>query len=657
MTTKICAFCGQEFIPTNGMQKFCKRPHMMNCVICGKSYLIPDKRLKEKDFSKTCSVECRKLLRQQTNLQKYGVSNAQASDIVKEKTKATNLQKYGTVAPAQNAQILQKIHATNRERYGCDYVQSNRDVRSKTENTMNAKYGVRCPLQNADILAKTKQTNLSRYGKENPMQVDSIKQRFEQRYKAKTGFNQPWCNPAVKSKSHDTLMKNYGVSFPLQSDTIKQRLVRTSLLRYKTANPIQNPEVKAKARQTMIARYGKPHYSSTEEFKRRQLETMQNTFGVDYYPQLASWKAARMKDPSKLSNLMEFDADPVGYISKYYTDKPSLSELANSCGVGTEAISTRLVKHNCQDKVAYVRSTMEREVTNYLQSIVPDIHIIHDDRTIIKPYEIDLYLPDYHIGIECNPTVSHNSTCDFWDPDRAPTPYNYHKKKTDMCETAGVFLFHLFGWEWEHRKDIIKSMLSNLLQITPNKYYARNLMIRDVSKHDAQEFLEVNHRQGKSGSMVRLGLYTNSGELISLMTFSKLRYTIGKNDRDGWELVRFCNKLNTTVCGGASKLFKYFIKQYNPTYIRSYSDRAHTRGNLYRTLGFIAKSVSDPNYVWVDSYSDKAYHRINAQKRHIKKFLNDDNIDLSQTENEIMSSHGYLKVFDSGTVRWEWQSL
>lgn len=141
------------------------------------------------------------------------------------------------------------------------------------------------------------------------------------------------------------------------------------------------------------------------------------------------------------------------------------------------------------------------------------------------------------------------------------------------------------------------------------------------------------------------------------MTFGKMRSSIGtgKEDlSDCWELIRFCSLLNTSVVGGASKLFKYFVHTYSPVRIRSFSDRAHTKGNLYLTLGFTEIRRSDPGYVWVDLATDKAYHRVNAQKQNLKRFLNDDTIDLTKTEREIMVDHGYVMVPDSGTITWEW---
>ena len=54
--------------------------------------------------------------------------------------------------------------------------------------------------------------------------------------------------------------------------------------------------------------------------------------------------------------------------------------------------------------------------------------------------------------------------------------------------------------------------------------------------------------------------------------------------------------------------------------------------------------------------NDIPYHRINAQKQNIKKFLKDDNIDLSKSERQIMTEHNFVRVFDSGTITWEWKS-
>lgn len=305
--------------------------------------------------------------------------------------------------------------------------------------------------------------------------------------------------------------------------------------------------------------------------------------------------------------------------------------------------------------IKYTLSYMEDEVVSLLQNICSDIIIHRHCRNLIKPYEIGIYLPEYKLGIECNPTTTHNSSIGFLS--NPPISWNYHKMKTDMCESIGIFLFHIFGYEWVHRRNVIESMFRNLLGRNDRVIYARNCDVREVISSEAMKFLNENHRQGASPSNIKLGLYHNE-ELVSLMTFGSMRPTMGKdssNLEDCWELVRFCSILNTTIVGGASKLFAHFIKQYEPERIRSFSDRSHTKGRLYQLLGFHEIRRSNPSYVWVDIRKDKAYNRVNAQKSNIRRFLNDESIDLSHTEREIMEERGFVQVFDSGTITWEWK--
>lgn len=122
------------------------------------------------------------------------------------------------------------------------------------------------------------------------------------------------------------------------------------------------------------------------------------------------------------------------------------------------------------------------------------------------------------------------------------------------------------------------------------------------------------------------------------------------------ELTRFCTRLNTTCVGGASKLFKYFIENYHPSKVISFSDRSNTSGNVYNILGFEFDSYVDPGYVWVNLRTDVAYNRVMCQKRNLPKLFNED-IDIeSKTESQIMEDHGFAKVYNSGLIKWIYRS-
>jgi len=227
-----------------------------------------------------------------------------------------------------------------------------------------------------------------------------------------------------------------------------------------------------------------------------------------------------------------------------------------------------------------------------------------------------------------------------------------------LARDNGVFLFHIFGYEWVNKRNIIESMITNLLHKNNCRIGARNTYVCELSNSECNSFLLENHRQGSLVSRIRLGLrLKTTDELVSVMTFGRLRGTMGKSsdatNKDVWELSRFCNKLYTTVSGAASKLFNYFIEHYDYDEIISFSDVAHTRGSLYKTLGFTYDHITSPGYVWVNSDDSIYYHRVSCQKRNLRKLLNDASIDIvNNTEADIMSSHGFGKVYDSGVCKW-----
>ena len=210
---------------------------------------------------------------------------------------------------------------------------------------------------------------------------------------------------------------------------------------------------------------------------------------------------------------------------------------------------------------------------------------------------------------------------------------------------------HIWEDDWNYKKDIVKSMILNKLGKTPNKIFARKTEIKEINDNKlVREFLDINHIQGFVGSKVKIGLFFEN-ELVSLMTFGNRRVAMGKKltNKGEFELLRFCNKLNTNVIGGASKLFKYFIKNYNPIEITTYADRSFSQGELYRTLGFTFIGKTQPNYYYVINKHKK--HRFNFRKDILIK----QGFDSNKTEHEIMLERKIYRIYDSGNLKFEYQ--
>ena len=119
-------------------------------------------------------------------------------------------------------------------------------------------------------------------------------------------------------------------------------------------------------------------------------------------------------------------------------------------------------------------------------------------------------------------------------------------------------------------------------------------------------------------------------------------------DKDSYELTRFCNKLFVNVVGGASKLLKYFIENYSPSKIVTYSDNLISSGGLYDKLGFNFIHESKPGYWYL--VNGKREHRSNWTKKKLIKM----GLDPSLTEEQMMNEIGAVKIMNGGNKRWEY---
>lgn len=138
----------------------------------------------------------------------------------------------------------------------------------------------------------------------------------------------------------------------------------------------------------------------------------------------------------------------------------------------------------------------------------------------------------------------------------------YHYNKTKIALENGYRVINV--WDWDNVNIILNFIKNDKIRI-----FARKCILKEVSLKDANIFLNENHLQGTcKNQSIRIGLYYNN-ELVSIMTFGKLRY----NKNYKYELLRYCTKLGYIVNG---------------------KTKQHFTDNLLRQLG--ADKLIDTNY-------------------------------------------------------------
>lgn len=258
------------------------------------------------------------------------------------------------------------------------------------------------------------------------------------------------------------------------------------------------------------------------------------------------------------------------------------------------------------------------------------------DKVIIQNRCYDIYVKDSNTLIEINPTYSH--TCIdgavFEKKDR-----DYHKNKTELARKNGYKCINI--WSWDDNLKILNMFINK------QKLYAKKLLLKEIDKSIANDFLNLYHLQNSCyGNKVNLGLYLGD-DIIQVMTFGKPRY----NKNYQWELLRLCTKPCYYVVGGAERLFKYFVKNYNPESVISYCDVSKFEGKVYERLGFRLKEQTNPQKIW--SKSTKYITDNLLRQRGADQLIGTH--DGKGTDNEeIMIRECWLPVYDCGQKVFVW---
>jgi len=463
----------------------------------------------------------------------------------------------------------------------------------KKDKTMLDLYGVIHPCQNIDIMQKVKNTNNKKYGVDMPSQLLEFENKKKQTNLDKYGVEQPQQNKEIKNKSYKTMIEKYGVKTPIENVEIKEKIKNTCLSKYGVKNPFCSVDIRKKISETI-------NKNTIEKYKNKF-----NIVGIN---------------DDKYSILCE---------------KGHIYEINKS--LFNQRITYNVEICTICNPVGHFSSDSENKLFNFIKENYNG-EIIENDRSIINPYELDIYLPELNLAFEFNGLYWHSEL--YKDK-------NYHKIKSDLCLEKNIQLIHIWEDDWNHKQEIVKSMILNKIGESGEKIYARKCEIKEIIDNKLiRDFLNKNHLNGTSNASIKLGLFYEN-ELVSLITFGKKRKFMNSKSKEGeYELLRFCNKLNTNVIGGASKLFTHFIKNYNFTEITTYADRSYSNGNLYKILGFNFVSKTQPGYFYIVDGIRK--HRFGFRKDVLVK----EGYDTNKSEHEIMLERKIYRIYNSGNLKY-----
>lgn len=388
------------------------------------------------------------------------------------------------------------------------------------------------------------------------------------------------------------------------------------------------PSVKQKRKQTSLKRYGVEHHTKREEYREYQR------------------RKTVLKDKPRMKKAMiEKHGKAYPMQIDYLKDKIANTNLQRYGGNAPSSCKQiqQKIQQTCSNKYGsdffftsqkflslphdYTTSQSELEIKSFLDS--ENILYNTNDRSLIAPYELDIVIPDHNIAIEFNGLYWHSEKF----KDRL-----YHKIKTDLCESKGYQLLHIFEDEWVFKRSIVERMIKAKLGLLKDRVYARKCVVKSVDT-SYNKFLEDYHIQGKCMSSIALGLHDDN-ELVAVMAF-RIR------SKNTYELARFATSKH--VIGGFSKLLKYFQKNYDWNSIITFADRRYSDGGLYVKCGFGHVDTIPPDYSYI--IGNRRFHKFGFRHSSLSNKL--DNYDPSKSEHKNMFDNGFYRIYDSGKMKFQ----
>lgn len=435
------------------------------------------------------------------------------------------------------------------------------------------------------------------------------------------------CNKEVKHKTKKTMLERYGAD----RTSIKEKTKATCLSKFGSTSPLGNSNIIQKIKNTNINRYGHENAAKADSVKEKTKNTCLARYGT-YAPSMCG--SVQTKISNNHARSISGNLNDPNWLHNMHK-KHTLSEIANVLNVGCSIVSSRFAEYKLPVHRHFSTSKPQAQLNDFLLSL--GLKTTMNSKIPSSSQELDILIRSVNIGIEMNGV--------YWHSELNNKHKQYHLNKTIACADENIRLIHVLDNEWIHKNDIVKSRLCAIVGRISHKIGGRECQITYPSSRQTKDFLIDNHIQGWCASSINIGLQ-HSGKLVALMTFGKSRF-----NKYDYELLRFCNTLNTIVVGGAAKLLSAFDSMHPTASLVSFSDKRWSEGGVYKQLNFTHTHDSSPNYKYFhNSDVHKLYSRQQFQKHKLSSKL--DNYDSTLSEWENMKNHKYNRIWDCGNGVW-----
>jgi hypothetical protein len=247
--------------------------------------------------------------------------------------------------------------------------------------------------------------------------------------------NKKCINTIRENSKKETCIEKYGVECVTQLDSMKEKSKKTLLEKYGVDNSTKCPEIIKKRQENNLKKYGIIEPISLKEVRGKTISDAERGI-IKIQNELPEGYNILESDKISVYKLI-CHKNHIFNISKYTlrNKKKNSVELCNLCN---------------ED----IGSSIEQDIFEYISSIYGGV-ISRSNRKLISPFEIDMVLEEKKLCIEVNG--------DYWHSIKVNDDMYYHLNKLNMCLSKGYNLIQIKEYDWNNKREIIKSKLFNLI--------------------------------------------------------------------------------------------------------------------------------------------------------------------------------------------------
>ena len=189
---------------------------------------------------------------------------------------------------------------------------------------------------------------------------------------------------------------------------------------------------------------------------------------------------------------------------------PTMIQIQDRLGTYTGMIGKAINKFGLRDRVHRTRvmphSQKECELYQFVSSHY-DGKILRSTRSVIKPKELDIYLPEQRLAIEFDGA--------YWHSAKLSGRYS-QLDKTMMCDDLGIRLIHVSESDWMARRGMIEQCIIRSIFGHENPIRRDEVTISVLSADEIQQDRLVNRGLGCDQCVV----VEVGGDTVSMMPFT-----------------------------------------------------------------------------------------------------------------------------------------